>query len=99
MSKAGEAPRATLDELAKELVNEYQETLRGETNALNNFTQQLQDYVFDYFNIIVKEYLMSLDKWGSDEDYVKQVKEGYGKVDKEIEEDERSYALPEKLDA
>ena len=38
MSKAGEAPTATLDELAKELVNEYQETLRGETNALNNFT-------------------------------------------------------------
>jgi len=40
---------------------------------------------------------MSLDKWGSDENYVKQIKERYAKVDKEVEEDERSYALPEKL--
>ena len=42
---------------------------------------------------------MSLDKWGTDEDYVKLIKERYAKVDKEMEEDERSYALPEKLDA
>lgn len=31
---------------------------------------------------------MSLDKWGCDEDYIKQVKERYAKVDKEIEADE-----------
>ena len=52
---------------------------------MEEFTVELQDNVFDYFNLIVKEYYMSLDKYGSDPDYVKIIKEEYAKIDKEVD--------------
>jgi len=40
---------------------------------------------------------MSIDKWGSDSDYVEKVKEEYGKIDKELENEKMSTPLPEEL--
>lgn len=54
--------------------------------------------MFDYFNLIHQEYAMSLDKWGTDEDYLKQIKEGQAEIDKDRAADEQSYQLPDKLD-
>ena len=65
---------------------------------MEQFTVKLQDIIFDYFNLIVKEYYMALDKWSADDDYVKQVKEEYAKTDKEIDDEELSVPIPEKLD-
>ena len=76
---------------------QYQEVLRGEANDINAFTQDIQDTVFDYFNMIVKEYLMTIDKWGSDPDYVAQIKEEYVKIDKELEEENKAIPLPQEL--
>ena len=41
---------------------------------------------------------MALDKWSADDDYVKQVKEEYAKIDKEVDEEELSVEIPEGLD-
>ena len=41
---------------------------------------------------------MALDKWSADDDYVKQVKEEYAKTDKEIDDEELSVPIPERLD-
>jgi hypothetical protein len=57
---------------------------------------KLQDTVFDYFNIIVKEYTLALDKWhGSD--YTQILKENYEKIDKEFEDMELAEEIPEGL--
>ena len=58
---------------------------------------KLQDYVFDYFNLIVKEYYLSLDKWSSDMEYVKLIKDEYEKIDKQILEEEAQEEIPEGL--
>jgi hypothetical protein len=45
--------------------------------------------------MIVKEYLMTIDKWGMDPEYVAAIKEEYGKIDKELEEENLAMPLPE----
>jgi len=45
--------------------------LKGEASDLEAFTQNVSDVVFDYFNMIDKEYLMTVNKWSSDMDYIK----------------------------
>jgi len=47
--------------------------------------------------MIVKEYLMTIDKWGSDDTYVKEIKEVYNKIDTEIDDELMSVPLPEIL--
>ena len=47
--------------------------------------------------MIVKEYYMSLDKWGADPDYVKVIKEQYKKIDDEANEEELKEEVPEGL--
>ena len=64
---------------------------------MEEYTIKLQDHVFDYFNLIVKEYYMSLDKWGADSDYVKTIKEEYKKIDDEADEEEMKEEIPEGL--
>ena len=71
--------------------------LKTETKDMEEYTIQLQDHVFDYFNLIVKEYYMSLDKWGADNDYVKTIKEEYKKIDEEADEEEMKEEIPEGL--
>ena len=76
---------------------QYQENLLSEGTALNKFTSQLEDCVFDYFILIVKEYMMTSDKWAADADYMESIKAEYAKIDKEIEADEAAVPLPDKL--
>ena len=64
---------------------------------MEGYTIQLQDHVFDYFNLIVKEYYMSLDKWGADPEYVKIIREEYKKIDDEANEEELKEEVPEIL--
>lgn len=71
IDQEGDAASAEDKEKAKTCQEEYTAILKGEKQDMEKFTIQLQDIVFDYFNLIVKEYYMSLDKWGADPDYVK----------------------------
>ena len=36
---------------------------------------EIKDIVFDYFNIITKEYEMSYEKWRDDETYQQEIKD------------------------
>lgn len=53
--------------------------------------------MFDFFNMIRKEYYMSLDKYATENDYITQVKEAYAKIDKEMYDEEMSMPVPETL--
>ena len=41
----------------------YQKMLDEEDKELEAYVMMIQDNVFDYFNLIVKEYKMAIDKW------------------------------------
>jgi hypothetical protein len=81
----------------KEFQTEYTAILKSETKDMETYTINLQDHVFDYFNLIVKEYYMSLDKWGADNEYVKLIKEEYKKIDDEADDEEAKEEIPEFL--
>ena len=83
--------------MAKELQAKYDGVLKGESAEMEKFTMKLQDYVFDYFNLIVKEYYLSLDKWGQDLEYTKAIKEKYDLIDKQMEEEDLQEEIPEDL--
>jgi len=87
----------TLQTQLKELQSKYDVLLKGEQRDVDEYVMQLQDCVFDYFNIIVKEYYMAQDRWGSDTAYVAEIKKVYEKIDKEIEADDLSEEIPEAL--
>lgn len=44
-------------------MEQYDHVLKDEDKEVTEFTFQLQELVFDYFNLIVKEYYMAIDKW------------------------------------
>ena len=41
--------------------------------------------------------MIALDKWGADQDYCTKIKEEYARIDKDLEDEEMSYPIPEKL--
>ena len=47
---------------------------------------EVKDIIFDYFNLITKEYEMSYEKWRTDESYQTRLKEIKEKVDLEFVE-------------
>ncbi len=65
-------------------MKEYDKILRGEQEDIDRFTLDLQDLIFDYFNLIVKEYYMTLEKWSQDPEYVRRIKEEKEKIDKQL---------------
>lgn len=44
-------------------------TFEERSKDMERVSIEIKDIVFDYFNIITKEYEMSYEKWRSDEDY------------------------------
>ena len=57
---------------------------------MEKYNEKLEEMMFDYFNMIKKEYFMSLDKWASDADYIASIKEKYAKIDQEMKDEEMS---------
>ena len=41
---------------------------------MESFAKKLQEIVFDYFNLITKEYYLSIDHYSQDFEYKKAVK-------------------------
>jgi hypothetical protein len=50
-------------------MKEYQELLKGEEKDNNEFTLEIQECVFDYFNLIVKEYYLNIDRMQGNPEY------------------------------
>lgn len=49
----------------------YQESIESRTEGLQAVSLEIKEIVFDYFNIISKEYEMSYEKYKQDEEYKK----------------------------
>ena len=79
--QAANEGRGPQDPIGKELKEKYQAILKGEKADNEKYIEKLQEMMFDYFNMIQKEYYMSLDKWAGDKDYVTQIKDKYALID------------------
>ena len=55
--------------LKEEKIEEYKGLLEGRQIEFTKIQQEIKDIVFDYFNIITKEYELSYEKWRNDKDY------------------------------
>ena len=53
----------------KELQVKYDTILKGESAEMESFAKKLQEFVFDYFNLIVKEYYLSIDHYSLEMEY------------------------------
>ena len=69
------------DPVTKQLKEKYHAILKGEKADIEAYSEKLEELMFDYFNMIKKEYYMALEKWASDDEYVKQIKDKYAKID------------------
>lgn len=47
------------------------QTIEERSRLMDKINIEVKDIIFDYFNIITKEYEMSYEKWRADEDYKK----------------------------
>ena len=56
-------------------MKDYQELLKGEEKDNNEFTLEIQECVFDYFNLIVKEYYLNIDRMQGNAEYADEVRE------------------------
>jgi hypothetical protein len=53
----------------KELQAKYDAVLKNESAEMESFTKKLQEIVFDYFNLITKEYYLSIDHYSQEMEY------------------------------
>ena len=81
----------------KELKTKYDATINNEATEMESFVYKLQEYVFDYFNLITKEYYLSLDLHSEDQEYVKTIKKQQEEIDEQIKEEDLLEPLPEGL--
>lgn len=95
--QAVEAGAGADDATVKELKEKYHAMLKGEKTDIEKYSEKLEEMMFDFFNMIKKEYYMSLDKWASESEYVTQIKEKYAKIDQEMYDEEMSLPVPETL--
>jgi actin-related protein len=59
-------------------------TLEERAKAMDKITIEVKDIVFDYFNIITKEYEMAYEKLRSNEEYKQQLQDIKDQIDNEF---------------
>lgn len=97
MMKNNQTNDPEIKEQEGDVRKKYMAYIKEENIDADAYTQKLQELIFDYFNMIKKEYYMALDKYATDPDYVKEIKEEHEKVDKEMYDEEMSLPIPETL--
>lgn len=65
-------------------VQAYKQSVEKRNAALAQAQTDIKDIVFDYFNIISKEYELAIDKYKNDEEYKKLTQEVKSQVDEEF---------------
>ena len=78
-------------------MEKYDAILKGEKKDIADYDVKLQEITFDYFNLIVREYYMAVDKWGQNEEYTSEIKVQFDKIDAELDEEEKLVPVPEDL--
>ena len=61
----------------------YTDIIEQKPQLLQNVQYDIKDVVFDYFNIITKEYEMAYEKWRNDPEYQKTITE----IKKQVDDD------------
>ena len=51
------------DPIVVELKEKYHAMLKGEKGDIEKYHEKLEEMMFDFFNMIKKEYIMSLEKY------------------------------------
>lgn len=77
-------------------LEEYKETLESRQTDFTKIQSEIKEIVFDYFNIITKEYELSYEKWRADKDYQEQIAQIKTQVDEDFV-DRKFDAFPESL--
>lgn len=76
----------------------YQEVLDARNKEFQGVQVEIKELIFDYFNLITKEYEMGFEKWKADKDYQEQVTQIKTHVDEEYV-DKKWEDIPEGLTA
>ena len=73
----------------------YENCIIKQNDVLSVLSLEIKEIVFDYFNIITKEYEIAFEKWKVDDDYKNQITE----IKKQIDEEylEKKYEVPPTL--
>lgn len=59
----------------------YQNKLKNSDHKQLDFTDEITLNIFDYFNIITKEYYLNIDRVQKDSEYSEMLKDAYKKID------------------
>lgn len=54
-------------------IDKYKALLDNRTKEFSGIQMEMKDIVFDYFNIITKEYELAYEKWKEDPTYVEEI--------------------------
>lgn len=76
----------------------YDQILKGETKGVEEFKMIVQEIVFDYFNLILKEYYLNIDKCQAIPAYVERIAIAYKAIGEEMEKELLEKEIPEGLD-
>ena len=74
---------------------EYQQCLTNQTVKQAKITNQIKDIVFDYFNMIGKEYEITYEKWKNDDEYKRNIEAEKAYVENEFIK--KKFSIPLKL--
>ena len=72
-----------VEHLKNKEMDKYEALLDSRASQFQNIQLEMKEVVFDYFNIIAKEYELAYEKWKEDEGYV----EAITKIKKGIDEE------------
>ena len=79
------------------MLGKYKEILKREVVELMEYSLSIEELIMDYYNIIIKEYKMSQEKYDNDEEFLDQCEKNELKLKKEFIEHEMGEDLPEDL--
>lgn len=82
--------KTRLDHLRNQELDLYEQAIKGEDVSIENLNTELQDTVFDYFNIIEKEYSVSRDLIKDDPDYVKLLEDSVEEINQKYNPEDKS---------
>jgi len=82
--KLAEAEAVSADTAkSNELMQMYQQKLKNSDHRQLDYVDDLTNNIFDYFNIITKEYYLNIDRVQTDTDYTDMLKDAYKKIDED----------------
>ena len=83
---------------SNKLMELYQQKLKSSDHRQLDYVDNITTNIFDYFNIITKEYYLNIDRIQKDTEYSEMLNDSYKKIDEDERKAEEDAELPEGLD-